>query len=658
MPEPPAPEPETEEKLLRRACEEYQDDYDFERRNWEDARDDLRFAAGDQWTNEAQRLRKGRPTLTINKLGQYRRQVIGDIRLNSPQIKVRPVDGNADVGLADVLSGTIRNIEQASRAKYAYIKAADNAATCGMGAFRITTEYSDNDSFDLDIRIRRIANPFAVLWDRAATEPTREDAAHCFVVNRLTLAQYKANYPQAQVADFELTRRIDWLHDWWSEDDVRVAEYWTKVPATKRLALMEDGTVLDVTGLPAEALLQLPVSVSQVRDVNTHRVVQYVISGAEILEGPNEWPGRYIPIIPVWGDEINVGETVTRFGLVRFAKDAQRMFNYHRSAAVETIGLTPKQPFIMTPTQIEGHETQWANANTENPPYLLANRDGDLGLPQRQPPITPNIAAVQEAASATDDLHAVTGLYPPSLGQRSNETSGKAILARERQGDVGSFVYSDNLALAISYCGTQLVDLIPKVYDTNRVVRVLGEDGTHDWVELNKTVMTPQGEQLVNDLSVGEYDVVVETGPSFSTRRQEANESLMDFVKAVPQAGAVIGDLIAKTMDWPGADELRKRLRKLLPPGLADPEPGEEPPPPPEQQGPPPELLKVLAEIEMQKRQSEAEIANMVAKAEADIEIKRAKAEADLTNMIAKVEAQIEADCARMLAQHVVSNAS
>ncbi len=632
-------ESEQDRKLRAKALERYEMAVEHERENREAAEDDLRFAAGDQWEEAAKSAREkdGRPCLTINRMGQFVRQVTGDVRMNRPAIKVRPVDDKADPKLAEAFTGHIRHIEQCSDAQTAYNTALENAAICSQGAFRITTEYAEGTGFNLELYIRRIRSPFAVLWDPAAQELTREDADYCFVVNYMSREGFKATWPKAKDQDWEVAddRDAPQVPDgWFSDHAIRIVEYWVKSKQSRSIALMNDASVVDVTDLDNAAILQLqPVNI---RDVETTKVTRYLMSGAEILE-TDVWPGRFIPIIPVWGQEIHLGEKTVRHGIVRFAKDPQRSYNFHRSAAVETIALTPKQPFILTTDEVKGLENMWAAANASNKPYLIFNPDPRVGnqRPMRQPPTAPNIAALQEAEVSDNDMKSVTGIYDSSLGQKSNETSGKAILARERQGDVGTYVYIDNLAKAIAYCGRQLVDLIPKVYDTQRQMRILGEDGSTDFVTVNQQIIDPiSGEQItVNDLSVGAYDVIVETGPSFSTKRQEAAESMMAFMQANPQAAAIIGDLIAKNMDWPGADEMAKRMRKLLPPGMAEPEEGEEPPPPP---GPPPEIMAKMAELELKQQETQASIENERAKTAAKIENDRMMLEAKMQMQMAQ----------------------
>ena len=451
-----------QDEILRQARERFERAAEADRENAIEAHDDLKFRVGEQWPEDVKREREsdGRTVLTINRILQFIRQVTGDIRINRPAIRVRPTGKGANRAVAEVLTGLIRHIEQVSQAQTAYTTAADSAAACGIGHFRIVSEYSDDDGFEQDIRIRRILNPFAVAWDPDAEALTREDAKYRFVTARVPLDEFKERWPDARTSDFDSSDYDrDYLGDWWDGEGVRVAEYWCKKSVVKTLHMMTDGSVLDDAGLAkarAEAAEDGAAApeIKRTREVRTHEIVEYMLNGVEVIEGPVKWPGRHIPIVSVCGEEVHIGDGTVRSGVIRYAKDAQRLYNYMRSTAVEAGALQPKAPFIATPNQIKGHETQWREANRRNVPYLLYNPDGQApGAPQRQLPAPIAVGFEQEAAIAADDMKATTGIYDASLGQRSNETSGKAIIARQREGDVSTYVYADNLAKAIATPG-------------------------------------------------------------------------------------------------------------------------------------------------------------------------------------------------------------
>lgn len=589
----------------------------------EEGLDDQRFHAGiDQWPEAVRRDREsdGRPTLVINRLPSFVDQVIGDARQNKPSIKARPAkDGTTE--LAEVYEGLIRNIEYTSRADQAYDTALESVAICGFGAFRITTEYADDDVFEQDIIIKRIVNPYTVLFDPTCQEADYSDAEYCFVYESLGREEFDEKYPNADMSGIEEAVGTG-QESWFIDDKVLVAEYWYKQKTKKTIYQLEDGSVVDVLPKGQESVRS--------REVEAHKVMQCVVFGGGELTEPTEWAGKYIPVIGVQGKELNVdGKRMLR-GLVRYAKDPQRMYNYWRTAATEAIALVPKAPFLVTPEQIEGHEAQWLDANTKSFPYLLYNSMPNSGSPQRQQAATIPTAMVQEAQICVDEMKAVTGIHDASLGNQGNEKSGKAIIARQRQGNIATFAYIDNLSRAISHAGRILVDLIPKIYDTERIVRTLGLDGKEKPVSINTLVYDEETGQYVlsNDLSVGKYDVVVETGPSYSTKRAEASESMVQLMQALPQVGQVASDLIVKAMDWPGSDDIAKRLEKSLPPGLAEKE-GEEAPDPQVAQ-----LTQQVQQLDMVIQKMSAELEESQHKREIDwynAETNRLKATPELS---------------------------
>ena len=557
-----------EADFLRDAREQYRQGQEAETETRELAYEDLEFFGGKQWPDDilSRRDAKGRPSLTINRLATFVDRIVGDQRQNRPSIKARPVDNHADPEVADVIEGLIRNIESVSNADIAYDTAYEYAVICGMGFFRITTDYADEDTFEQDIRIEPIYNPFSVTFDPGAVKYDRSDAQYAFVDDVITRAEFERRFPKAQVVSFDESRSGD-IQDWFiSKDKVRIAEYWYKEPVKRKIYQLSNGIVKWEEDLkPGDD----PV---KDRVVDTFRIYRAVISGVEILEGPYLWPGKYIPIIPVWGRELNLnGKRVLR-GLVRFAKDPQRLYNYWRSADCEMVALAPKSPYLVTPAMIEGHEKIWSRAHEENYNFLPYNPDPQLPgvLPKRELPPPLSTALQQNILISADEIKATTGIFDASLGARRNETSGRAIIARQRESDIGTFGFLDNLTRSIEYAGRILIDLIPKIYDTARVVRVRGFDESEQFVEVNKPVIDEDVAvtKVLNDLTVGKYDVVVTVGPSYNTQRMEAADSLIKFIQAIPQAGALMADLVAENMDWPGADKISRRLKKILPTGI------------------------------------------------------------------------------------------
>lgn len=632
-----------DQQFVREALKRYERGYERERDNITEAYDDLEFRAGNQWPESVKSERDAdyRPTLTINRIPQFVRQVTGDIRMMRPSIRVVPVDNRGDQKTAEVEAGMIRYIENRSDAQYAYTQGADSQVACGIGHWRVVTEYADNSTFNQEIRIGGIDDGVSVVWDPDAVLPNKEDAKFCFVPVDISRAKFEEDYPDKPVADFEREASVATIqnyNEWHGDDFVRVAEYWEKRPEKRKLALLPGGSIDDLTDEEdQEYITGLLMQGARIEERDGECVYRSVITAAHILEKPVKWPGRYIPIVPVIGEEVKIGRKVIRHGIVRFAKDPQRMYNYFRSAQTEAVALQPKAPFIGTEKNFEDNQVEWESANRKNWPFLRYKPDNANGgaAPVRSSPAV-NTAGIDEGLlMSADEMKAVIGIYDASLGQKSNETSGKAINARQRESDVGTFVYVDNFARAIRHTGRILLDLIPHVYDTERVIRTVGDDGKIDLVEINKEQIVgtqPTGDpikQIMHDVTLGAYDVVMETGPSYATKREEAKEGMTAFAQSAPNAAALILDYIAAAQDWPNSDKIAKRLRTMLPPqiqAMEAEESGEPPPPQPEPQ-PDPEIVKAQAQLEMKAQESQA-----------NIQIKQQESQATLQLQLAEMQ--------------------
>lgn len=571
--------------LVQEARERIQDSWDHDKDNRRDAASDLRFLAGDQWPYDVRRARDaaGRPMLTINRLPQFVRQVTNDIRQADLAIKVVPEDDKSDPQLAKIFDGIIRQIQYQSSAQHVFSTSAEHQAACGIGWFRIVTEYAEDSAFDQEIRIKAIRNPLSVYDDPAAIEPDRSDAMWRAIVEVWPASAFKAKWPKAAETSVDKPNDGNGNGFFWSTaDTIRVAEYWRKVPYDKTIALMQDGSTVDITGM-SEQSLQFIGQVQKTRVQQCYRVEQYIISGTEVLEGPHIWPGGDIPIVPVIGAEVPLDQRTFRYGVIRFAKDAQQLYNFYRTSVAETIALQPKAPYIVTTEMIKDHKAAWDNAHRNNKPYLAYTPDQKApgAKPYREAPPQIPAALIQEAEVASDDMKATTGIYDAALGARSNETSGIAIGRRQQDADAANYHFIDNLRRSLEHAGRMLIELIPKVYDNERVIRLMGADDQEQFVPINKTVRGQYGEEvIINDLSVARFDVRVNIGKSFSTQRMEARESMLDFIKMLPDAAPFVIDLLAKNMDWPGSDEIAKRLRQMVPP-QATADPNQPPPPPP-----------------------------------------------------------------------------
>jgi len=571
--------------LLAEARERFQQCYDFEDDDRTQSEEDQEFENGKQWTDNDQVERSGRPCLTINKVAATTKQIIGDSRQNRPAIKVRPAGDGAKKAVANVLTGIVRNIENISDAESVYDFGISSSTRGGWGAWRVVTEFVDDNSFDQDIIIKRIVNPLSVYIDPNSTDMDNRDARFGFVIEEIPVDEFKKEYPKADKSSWEESTQKEWVID----KNIRIAEYFYKTYVDKEILLLEGGKVVnraDVEILGDDDKYVIvdgePLGVVRERTAKEEKVKWCKFSGESVLE-KGDWAGKYIPLIVCLGEEVWVKGKRERRSAIRFAKDSQRLYNWARSNSVETMALSPKQPFLLTADEIEGHEQQWAKANHTPQPYLLYNhKNGIQGRPQRQQGSFPDSGAIQEAMLAADDIKATTQLYDAGMGARSNETSGKAIRERRMESDTASFEFHDNQAKAIRQTGRIIVDLIPHIYDTERTLRIIGEDGKEDIVTVNQAIQSPgQNENpVMYDLKVGRYDVVVDTGPGYATKRQEASDGMIRTLEIFPQGAPVLVPLIAKNSDWPDADNVSEKLEEMM----GGPKEGEDQPPPdPEQ---------------------------------------------------------------------------
>lgn len=573
-PEDEALSPKDLEAFLNTATDRFKRCVDAESTNRATMVDDIEFSHGGtaQWptpiyNDRTSDIANPRPCLTINQLPKFIRQVTNEVRQNRPGINVHPVSDGADEDTADVFQDLIRHIQEASDADAAYDTASDRQVRGGLGFIRVLTQYCDERSFDQEAVIKRVRNPFTIYIDPDAQEIDGSDARFAFVTDDMTPQKYKELYPDTELASLSNFSGMGNLPiGWFSDATIRVAEYFVLECKKKKIYQLQDGSVVD-------ALPEGMMAVNE-RESEERKVMHYLINAVEIIE-KSEWPGKYIPIIPVIGEENDINGKRTLSGMVRDAKDPQRMYNFWASAKTEMIALAPKAPFVMVEGQDEGYETEWQLANRKSYSVLHYRNVSLNGTPapppqrnQAEPPVQAITMSMREAA---EDLKAVTGIYDASLGARSNETSGVAIKHRQAEGDTANYHFPDNLNRAIKHVGRILVDIIPKIYDAPRVIRIIGEDGTRREVAINQ-IFQEDGQDKIYDMTAGKYDVVIEAGPSFATKRQEAVEGIMGVVQAYPEIMQIAGDILLKNMDWPEAQKISERMKMAIPPAIRGPD--------------------------------------------------------------------------------------
>lgn len=535
-------------------------------------REDLLFsnpADPRQWPDDIQRIRQNasggpRPCMVFDQTNQYIAQVVNDARQNKPSIQCFPADGGADKKTAKALEGMIRHIEYSSRAGIAYDAAIEMTARVGLGWLRVVPEVIDPALNLQEIRIKRVYDPLSVVLDPDSSEPDGADAEFGFVEHNMTKSAFKAKYPDASDKSWDSEQS-----GWYGEDTIRVCEL-QKVEKKKsnRIVISLEGQQMTLT---EDEYWRLAQQIGFKPDVvstymEEERVVKWLKFNAEDVLEETEFPSKYLGIIPVIGDELFVDGKRYLCGLTRRMRHGQMAYNYERSAYIESVALQPKAPYLMPVESVAGFENEWGRANSENYAYLPFNHIDEAGnpLPPPQrlaPPILP-AAFINGAQQAMADIQASVGMYAASLGRRGNATSGKQELAQQREGDTATFHYIDNQSRSIEQLGRVVVDMLPRIYDTKREARILGEDGSSSLV-----VIDPNGrdENTIN-LTTGTYDVRVKAGPSYTTLRQETNEALGQIIQSAPQLMPVLGPTWAKLQDWPDADKISKLLLAMAPP--------------------------------------------------------------------------------------------
>lgn len=551
----------------------------------------------DQWPNQllVSRELEQKPTLTVNKTRVHCLQIINDAKQNKPGIVVHPTSTEATYEAAQVYEDVVRHIEYMSRAQQAYDKAAENMVFGGLGVCRVLTEYSDSDSFDQDIIIKGVPEPLTVYFDPDAREADKSDAEFAFVFDDMTKEKFEREYPDHKDA----TVMPIGLYDTWLDDNqIRVAEYWRKKHKKLRIISIVDPETGERRTAPKDSIDPEMIKVirkdpawqyrERESDIVTVECVK--LAGNKIIDR-FDWAGSYIPIVPAIAEEVIVDGQMDRKGHVRYLKDPQRMYNYNTSAAVELGALQTKSPYVGPAKAFEGYEEYYQASNTQNLPFLPYNHiddnDNPIPAPQRAPPPQMSAVFIKGMEVAQMEMMMASGQYQSQFGQAENATSGKAINERQRQGDNATYHFVDGLAVMVRQIGRIVVEMIPKIYDTRRIMRIRGEDGT-----MRNIIFDPQAQEavqkeedraaqtvnLIFNPNMGKFAVEVDVGPSFATKRQEAWNAIVQILTQSPQLIPIVGDLLFQNADFPGADEIAMRLRRMTPPqALGDgPSPQEE----------------------------------------------------------------------------------
>lgn len=651
--------------IVQDARERFKEAKEKDREQTDRMLEELRFSNSadfQQWPESIRKMRENaeggaRPCLTFDQTNQYIQQVVNESRQNKPSIQVRPVDSKADIKVADALSGLFRHIEDVSRADIAYDTAIEHAARCGRGWLRVNTQIIDPSINQQEIIIQRIADPLSAWLDPDYQEPDGSDAMDGGIEAMIGRRAFSRQYPDAD----SMAGKSD-PDGWCDKDGVRVLEYF-KVREDKTHFLVFDDPANPGEEVTLsedkywEAVKEIGFKPPLIREYwAKKRTCQwYKITGEEVLE-ETKFPAGYVPLIPVIGSELWIEGKRYLSGLVRPMMDPARAYNYDRSNYIEHVSLQTKIPYLAAAEAVEGYENEWRNANRSNSAYLPWNAlDSDgtpLPKPERAQGPVASAAYAQGSQMAQNDIQASIGMYRANLGAPSNETSGKAINERKMQGETANFHYSDNMSRSVRHLGRIIMEMLPNVIDTKRELRILGEDGQASTVTLDpeqsQSAIYKNPDKKSNLISfnpnVGRYDVSIQVGPAFGTRRQEAVEALQQVIGGNPQMMALLGDEFVKMMDIPGAEKIAKRMQSMLPPEAREQE-GED------GDGPSPEVQQVMQQAQqaIQQKDMEAQqmlqqmqqMAEQLQKMQQAIEDKAADRDADIQKEQIKADAQV-----------------
>lgn len=581
------PKAEDDASIIRRMRKRFDRSFSYESKNREQGMKALKMVNNEQWDDGDLKARSGRPTITVNKLKVFVNQVANGQREQRPSINISPEGDRGDRVVAKMLRGVVRKIERDSGADIAYDTGFWNACANGIGWWRVVTDYESPDSFNQIIEIRRVRNPYTVYDDPQSQEPDGADGKWRFVTEMIDRDDFKDQYPGFDPIDFEGQNAGEAFRNWVNEKQLRIVEYFETTFEKFRLLALSNGWIgsddeLDpkVKGMIDSGELEIV----QERESERPVIKWYKATAKQILER-KDWPGKWIPLVKVIGNEVDVEGKVTLTGVIGDALDTQRMYNFWASLQTELLAMAPKSPFIIAEGQIEGYEDQWDQANTKPVPYLIykpTDHEGNLvPAPQRQPFAGVPQGVVEARTVTAQDMQATTGIrFDATMHERMNDESGRALREIRRATDIGTYHFIDNHARSLRHTGVILIDLIPKIYDTKRIMTIIREDDKEEAIvidpyqaEATRDVPNPgkPGTKLTSiNPKYGRYGVTVTTGPSYATKRIEASQSMMDFVRALPAAGQSTMDLIAKNQDWPDAEIFAARLAKMIPAQLHD----------------------------------------------------------------------------------------
>lgn len=553
----------------------YENDFSLWARDTALAKEDVEFKYGDQWGADGiYRRAKKLPTLQIDQIDQYINRIVNEFRRNPREPKVYPTDIYGSVPTAAKLQGYIRHVQNRSRAKMVYAHALKQAVTSGMGWFRIYDEWIDGESFERDICIKRVLNRFSVVPGYAEM-PDYSDMKRCFVTETMSREEAEKAYPGKFITDYPLGDDTS-MKRWFFDQQVMLAEYWKVKETEDVLRLLNNGYKIFASVATEKELRKKGLRIMKSRETMRREVQWYKLSGTDVLEA-RRWRGKYIPLIPMIGSEnvLSDGEII-RHGIVRPAMDPQRMYNFWASVETQLLAKQAKRKVIAGEGQLEGHEHKWQDDNEDVLTYNPKTLGGQLLPAPRFEEFAGIPSGVVNAKLACrDDIKASLGIYGDLVGNSSNASSGVAIARKTQEGENTIFHYLDNADVAIEHGCRVTLDLARSILDGPTMRRIVGEDGQENLTLFNEPFDGPDGKRVLFDTSIGEYAVVIDSGPSYLSKRQETVQLMLELAKYVPEVLKIGGDILVTNTDGNKMDVLGRRFRKFIAasnPGLLDEE--------------------------------------------------------------------------------------
>ena len=552
--------------------------------------EDLKFRHGDsdngyQWPGAVKALRDAdnRPCLTMNIIRQHNLTISNEARKNKSSVKFKAMGGGATQESANVYRDIMQYIEDKSRAQNIFTQARNFQIDGGIGWFRLVTDYVSADSMNQMPYIYPVRDPLSILVDPDRVQDDYSDINWGFAFDWVPNDQFEEAYPEISelVGDSPLGSGTIY-NGWDSKNHKAVCEYFRRVKKKDKLVsfvhLGERHTIRKSKLHPElhEEVLKDPLT--KIRDVEDATIEWYLIAGQKVID-KTTWLGKFIPLIPIIGEETVIDGVLDRKGHTRAMKDAQRMYNYNASGQVEFGALQGKTPWTAAAKAIEQFEDIWNSANKVNHAVLPYNHTDDEGNPipppQRTEPPVGSPLYQQGMDTAFNQMMMTSGQWQNQMGMMGNERTGSAISKRQQQGDTATYHFQDNYEKALINLGKQIIDLVPKILDTKQVLKMQAEDGVDYELVIDPTAKEAYYEELAHDQTVvkrifnpqvGEYDIAPSVGPEYGSKREETVDALTLILTQNPGLTGIIGDILLSAMDFDKADEAARRLKRMVPP--------------------------------------------------------------------------------------------